>query len=1513
MFDAARLSQQIAEFVLASLADGAIERQHTRMIVVGPSHRFDVLHVWARSEWTDYAEVEDGDEMGSLSLADWLDEVDEVERQLIGSGGAGDSGDDRGREERRPVRHAQRAVDGAVDQRQRALREAIVEALRTLATSDALVGTEPLLGLFVARLSKSGYADLVAFAHEDGAGELLPIRERQLPSTSSVYATGTLTHRGLTMFFPEKEDGKEVGWATYAFADMEMIRFSAWDDDPIIRMRGELFDRTFASGHTREEQGGPDGPEVERRIREHLRRHPELIFACEQFPTATDSAAVEAWMKRYLACNLAEAREVVRAIARDQGIDAIPAFLDRLPRDAADFNQAQASHADRLVGAKRYEQALAIIEGLPGKVRESEAMEEVRCLLSLGRLEQCLARVSELSTRDRRLMVHLAPFKAIALTSLGRSEEALALIESLLDGKHEHVDVADCLYAKAHALKERDSAAARALLFQAFAEGRTPAEHAERDFAGSAELLRIFARRRELEVARASFDDALSAAARYVESRPLKVNAPSDHHWMLSGELEIKGAESVQTLALAGRMAFVAAQTKGLFALDLSTPVQPRQVGHLASETSFEGAAVAGDFVYVADYRRGLKVIDVREPTAPRLVRAVPRYFADNQAALALGDGFIAQGGSCALDIYALPQPDEPVHASALQIGRLRGNRGNVNGLAARGHLLYVAAGGTGLVILDLSDPFRPRLVSQLGLESEFYPRSISLFGDVAFLMESSATWRVDVSDPGDPRSLGLLPLGADALLADGDSVLGLNDKTTWRMVDGRVVELVPRVDQDQGTRSVNGVGCAALVGDTLLVGAGKSFQLFSLQAKPATGSVRCRERIAPLEPKVAAWVEEQLSLAAEQHPDFVVGLVMLERWGRALTLTLDAPRSFLGLERGPLALEHPRTQVDLNVLVGDGQALTGILEDAKPEGLGEGQGREYDTAVGGAWAQVIASILRGLKSSPSLARIAAGRVLLCTRDEQQSIVVVDLRHDDSKPWRPHRAKVAGRQSKTVEELLTCGDSYKHCDAVEAKAREDDVTWSEVLRLAALGVWPAARIAWRLKDKEDEAALQALLAACEVDLDARILAALGEKKDRPEVRAVLERAFCSNQKHVLFAAARILDRCDDDRVVQAVRGLLDDEEGTYAAAELAAEAMEGIKSRLPELLEALRAWVSRAGRWEHRLPLIAKYLFAAGEATLPPMLVEQAMAEIRGEEHHSERIGIEELDGRWEQHEACAAMRLWTGKALADWVVGLRAKGDHATSFYPPGAKKEPHSASWTYLLESAWPHLERADAVGWLVDGLIERARPGAQYEADRHLLVAVFRRLCASSQTEDVQRLARAILSAPHEVYGERIQRSLRRDYFAARLQTGWSLLKQRKLVEARRIAQAALEDEPNDGQVLFFDTRLVWLEQSVEASMALIPKHLEKLGDDPAGRGRLLNLMGCALDSLGRPAEALPWFQKAAQAHPAFRLYLANIAEAYHKTGNAKDALRYAKSALSQGGEYAYARKIIAEVEG
>jgi tetratricopeptide (TPR) repeat protein len=225
----------------------------------------------------------------------------------------------------------------------------------------------------------------------------------------------------------------------------------------------------------------------------------------------------------------------------------------------------------------------------------------------------------------------------------------------------------------------------------------------------------------------------------------------------------------------------------------------------------------------------------------------------------------------------------------------------------------------------------------------------------------------------------------------------------------------------------------------------------------------------------------------------------------------------------------------------------------------------------------------------------------------------------------------------------------------------------------------------------------------------------------------------------------------------------------------------------------------------------------------------------------------------------------------------------------------EPHLASVGYVLAAARPHL--GDGEPWMWETLAARARMGEATPDEIHLLAwALHERFGAERPAEPILQITEALLAAPE--IPEPLRGRAANRHALARLMRGWELLKARELEGARAIADERLEATPDDGQVLFFEARLRWLEESIEAALARVEEVLPRVPRPGLPRARLLNLYGCGLDELGRPDEAIPWFEKAARAEPGEPMYLANLAECWEKAGDLDQARAYAEQAWDAG---------------
>lgn len=235
---------------------------------------------------------------------------------------------------------------------------------------------------------------------------------------------------------------------------------------------------------------------------------------------------------------------------------------------------------------------------------------------------------------------------------------------------------------------------------------------------------------------------------------------------------------------------------------------------------------------------------------------------------------------------------------------------------------------------------------------------------------------------------------------------------------------------------------------------------------------------------------------------------------------------------------------------------------------------------------------------------------------------------------------------------------------------------------------------------------------------------------------------------------------------------------------------------------------------------------------------------------------------------------------------------------YPNDWEPEPYSASWSFLLKHTLRHLD--GDVSFLSKALAQHVGNEPAYASDRELCQKLLTHLEESGERQPFERLLFAMLDGTGFDADSKNRLKMRRYGFL--LGYGWKLLKARELEGARAVANEMLEFREHDGQALFFDARLHWLEtddpaQGIERAKA----HLAGRGaKDRAGRGQLLNLVGCGYDALGEAVEALPYLQKATQTHGAEPMYFANVAECHYKLGNTDEARHFAQEALSRGAQ-------------
>ncbi|MBM9577442.1 hypothetical protein JWG45_09780 [Leptospira sp. 201903070] len=174
--------------------------------------------------------------------------------------------------------------------------------------------------------------------------------------------------------------------------------------------------------------------------------------------------------------------------------------------------------------------------------------------------------------------------------------------------------------------------------------------------------------------------------------------------------------------------------------------------------------------------------------------------------------------------------------------------------------------------------------------------------------------------------------------------------------------------------------------------------------------------------------------------------------------------------------------------------------------------------------------------------------------------------------------------------------------------------------------------------------------------------------------------------------------------------------------------------------------------------------------------------------------------------------------------------------------------------------------------------------------------------------------ILSMPSGTFSDREIHNSRHKKIVERLVQGWEFLKKKEYSKTEELLTSIFLDYPGNAEALFLDARLHWLKSgSPEEGMKRAEKNLPIAAvGDHAGRSRLHNLVGCALDEMGRWEESIRSFQDAEKLSPEESIYPANIAEIFWKLKDEKSANRYAKKAQSLGNRSEIVEKILQETK-
>ena len=222
------------------------------------------------------------------------------------------------------------------------------------------------------------------------------------------------------------------------------------------------------------------------------------------------------------------------------------------------------------------------------------------------------------------------------------------------------------------------------------------------------------------------------------------------------------GRSGAAKVLVNNRLAFVGAMEDGVHILDIRDPAAPRHLSTVKMDPNFpkpnpnavampnaRGMDVRGDLLFIANDAGGLRVVTIADPSSPvEISKYINGRMGDKQQAYnsVLIDGNYAYLGLdyCGLEVVDIRNPREIRQAAWWNPWSCEtpknmwfGSAGHVNQLELnrRKNRLYMSAGDSELIELDVSNPTQPRHVKTHGrLQDGLAVWGVAIHRDTAYL-----------------------------------------------------------------------------------------------------------------------------------------------------------------------------------------------------------------------------------------------------------------------------------------------------------------------------------------------------------------------------------------------------------------------------------------------------------------------------------------------------------------------------------------------------------------------------------------------------------------------------------------------------------------------------------------------------------------------------------------------------------------------------------------------------------
>lgn len=180
-----------------------------------------------------------------------------------------------------------------------------------------------------------------------------------------------------------------------------------------------------------------------------------------------------------------------------------------------------------------------------------------------------------------------------------------------------------------------------------------------------------------------------------------------------------------------------------------NTPTPPPPLIELVGQMggTVKAVAVAGNYAYVGVGLR-LMILDITNPALPVVMGQNPLLPTVIEDVTIVGSLAYVAAGESGLHIINISSPGNPVRLGGYDTA------GMARGISKVGNLAYVADGNNGLQIIDVTDPVNP--LRRGGYDTNTEAWGVTVVGSLAYLANGGSLLQIiDVSDPANPWRRG--------------------------------------------------------------------------------------------------------------------------------------------------------------------------------------------------------------------------------------------------------------------------------------------------------------------------------------------------------------------------------------------------------------------------------------------------------------------------------------------------------------------------------------------------------------------------------------------------------------------------------------------------------------------------------------------------------------------------------------------------------------------------------------